>query len=196
MYFINMTKKVLNIDVETTGKNSLKHGITQISGIIEIDDIVVEEFDFKLRPFKRDIIDKFAIDIQNRSIDEILSWPAPKSTYRKITKIFEKYIDKYDSSDKFYPCAYNISFDIDFLIQFFRKNNDEYFGSWIDLKIQLDPLAILRMLAFLGKIDLPDYKLETVANALDIPITPHDSLSDVRATMEIRKILEKLINVD
>lgn len=195
MYFKYM-RKVLNFDVETTGLFANTNGIVQLAGIIEIDEEQVEEFDFKMRPFSTDTIDKESLKIHNHTEEEVMSWQSPVDVYEQLIEMFDRYIDRFDREDKFYACGFNVPFDINFLIQWFKKNEDQYIGSWIDLKSQVDPLPVLRFLAYMGKIDLPNYKLETVANALDIPIVAHDALSDIKATIEIRKIVEQLIDFD
>lgn len=196
MYFIVMDKKVLNFDVETTGLFANTNGINQLAGVIEINGQQVEEFDLKMRPFDTDIIDEKALAIQGRTKEEILGWDSPVDCYHELIEIFNKYVDRYDSDDKFYPCGYNVPFDVNFLIQWFRKNEDQYCGSWINLKAQIDPLPVLRMLDYMGKIWMTDYKLETVAEALGIEIKAHDALSDIKATIEIRKAVEVLIDCE
>lgn len=188
--------KILNFDVETTGLFANTNGIVQLAGIIEIDGEQVEEFDLKMKPFENDIIDEKALKIHGHSRKEIMSWDDPTDCYEQLITIFDKYIDRYDRDDKFYPCGYNIAFDTNFLIQWFQKNNDQYIGSWLKLNAQIDPLYILRFLDYMGKIDLPNYKLETVAEALEIPIKAHDALSDIKATIEIRKIVEGIIDCE
>lgn len=189
-------RKVLNFDVETTGLFPNTNGIVQLAGIIEINGEQVEEFNLKMRPFKDDIIDKESLKIQKRTVEEVMSWMDPEEAYAELIEIFDKYIDRYDRSDKFYPCGFNVPFDINFLIQWFKKNDDQYIGSWINLKAQVDPLPILRFLDYMGKIDMEDYKLETIANVLDVPIEAHDALSDIRATIQIRDIVEQLIDCE
>lgn len=189
-------RKVFNFDVETTGLFANTHGIVQLAGIIEIDDKQVEEFDFKIRPFPDDKIDGESLLIHGHSMEEIYTWEDPLVVHEQLVEILGKYIDRFDPDDKFYPCGYNIAFDTNFLIQLFKKCEDDYIGSWLKLNAQIDPLYILRMLDFMGQISLSDYKLETVANALDIEIKAHDALSDIKATIEIRKIVEELITCE
>ena len=192
-----MDRKVFNFDVETTGLYANIHGITQLAFVVEINDNVVEERDFLIRPFETDEIDDDALAIKGRTLEEIMeNGRDPESVHSEIVEILSMYVDKFDAGDKFYPCGYNIAFDTNFLIQFFKKNGDNYLGSWLRLAAQIDPLYILRMLDFMGKISMPDYKLESVANALDIEINAHNALSDIKATIEIRKIVEELITCD
>jgi len=187
-------RKIFNFDVETTGLFANTHGIIQLSGIIEIGEKQVEEFDFKMRPFPDDRIDGESLLVHGNTKKEIYTWEDPIVVHEQLLEIMHKYVNPFDPDDKFYPCGYNIAFDTNFLIQFFKKCNDEYIGSWLKLNSQIDPLYILRMLDFMGLIYLPDYKLKTVAEALEIEIDAHNALSDIKATVEIRKIVEELIS--
>lgn len=191
-----MDRKVFNFDVETTGLYANTHGIIQLAGVIEINNEVVEEFDFKMKPFPTDKISQESLDVTGYKLEEIVKWEDPKITYVKIIEIMNKYVNRFNPNDKFYPCGYNIAFDTNFLIQFFKKNNDQYIGSYLKLNSQVDPLYILRMLDFMGKISMHDYRLESVCKALGIEIKAHDALSDIKATIEIRKIVEELITCD
>lgn len=191
-----MDKKVFNFDVETTGLFANTHGINQLAFIIEINGEVVEEHNFLIRPFQTDKIDKKALEVQGRTVKDLLKGQLPEEVHEQVVEIMAKYINKFDPADKFYPCGYNIAFDTNFLIQFFKKNDDNYLGSWLKLNAQIDPLYILRMLDYMGQISLENYKLETVCNALGIEIDAHDALSDIRATVEVRKIVEGLMSCD
>lgn len=198
MYIKDMktNRKILNFDTETTGLYPNTNGLVQLAGVIEINDKEVEEFDFKLKPFPDDIIDEESLKIHGHTKEEIMGWDDPISIHEQLVEILDKYVDRYDPEDKYYPCGYNTAFDISFLINYFKKCNNQFIGSWLKLKAQIDPLPILRMLDFMGQVDLSDYKLETVADALGIPIKAHDALSDIKATIEIRKIVEQLITCD
>ena len=55
--------KNLFLDLETTGVEYLKNGVLQIAGIIEIDNQVVEKFDYRVKPFPQDEITQEAFEI-------------------------------------------------------------------------------------------------------------------------------------
>jgi DNA polymerase-3 subunit epsilon len=178
-------KKVLYFDVETTGLDPVKHDIIQIAGLIEINGEVKEEFEFKVRPLgKEEDISQEALDIHGYTLDVIREFPEARETYNKLTALFGKHIDKYNKMDKFTPAGYNAEFDMNFLKEFFNKNNDVYFGSWVNWK-KVDPLPILYFLDYAGRIKLENYKLATVAAHFGIELNAHDALSDIKATKAI-----------
>ena len=183
-------KKILYFDTETTGLDPVKQDIIQIAGIIVIDGIVQEEFEFKVKPFSFDNISQEALDVHGYNVENLKTFPEPHEVHCQLIDIFSKYVDRYDTNDKFTPAGYNVHFDMDFLQQFFIKNNDVYFGSWMNWK-KVDPLPLLHYLDFCGRISLPNYKLSTVCQHFGIEIKAHDALGDIKAT---RELLAKLMN--
>lgn len=187
-----MTKN-LYFDTETTGLDPRKNGLIQLAMIIEIDGQVKEEVNLKLKPHDLDIIDDEALKV-NGITREMLENDADRLSlregYLELIKILAQYVNQYDSSDKFIPIGYNVSFDMDVLKHFFLKNGDKYFGSWVWWNI-VDPLPVLRFLRYSGKIDLQDYKLSTVCSHFGINIDAHDALSDITATRELTLLLRE-----
>jgi len=180
--------KVLYIDVETTGLDFIDNDIIQLSGIIEVDEVILETFDFKIKPFNFSSISKDALIVNGFSLELCKSFPDPMKVYEEFKNILNKYVDRFNKRDKFYVCGYNVHFDLNFLDYFFRKNNDVFFYAYCNRKY-LDPLPILYFLDYKNRICLNNYRLETVCRYFNINIKAHDSLSDVRATY---KLLKKL----
>ena len=181
-----MQRKTLYFDTETTGVDHTKHGLIQLACLIDIDNNVVDEATWFIRPFHGDLINKEASEITGYSREDMEMFPDAKQAYSEICTFFGKHVDKYDRNDKFWPAGYNCLFDLNFLRMFFEKNDDKYFGSWQNWK-GIDGLAIIRYLAWQGKIDLPDYKLGTVCEYFGIKLgdSAHDALADIRATREL-----------
>lgn len=184
-------QKDLHVDLETTGTVHHCHGIIQLAAICVIDNKVKGVFNEHMRPFKADYIDPIALEKQNLTVEEIKKWQGPKKVYRLLIEWLSQYIDKYDKGDKFTLFGYNVDFDVNFLSEFFKKNDDPYFGSWQNYRA-VCTLALVRRLCRLGDpllSVLPDLKLETVTGALDIKHDdPHDALSDIRASRRVEHI--------
>ena len=184
--------KKLYFDVETTGTNPEKHGLIQFSGIIEINGEIKEKFDFNIKPFESDLIEEKALIVNNKTKEEIKSFPEPNFIKKEIISIFDKYIDKFNREDKFIPIGYNVSFDINFLNTFFKKLDDNYLFSYINPK-GIDVYAIFLWLCYSNKIcdyTKKDHKLESVCNFFNIPIKAHDALEDILATRKLLEVLE------
>lgn len=183
--------KILYFDVETTGLDPIQNDIVQLAGLIENNGVVEEEFDIKMQPLNYDTIDKDSFRITGLSVEKLKTYPKSNESFEKFLDILSKYIDRYNKADKLYSCGYNIHFDLEFLSKLAIKNNYEYLGAFLNWR-RLDPLTMLHLMDFQGKIKLPDYKLETVCKHFNIPLNEsHNAIEDIRAT---RILFKKLLN--
>ncbi len=183
-----MDKKILWFDTETTGLDENIHGIIQLGYVIEINKEVVEEKNFLIKPPKGTKVDKEALAINKMSLEKIRTFPEGREVYNQIQESWGKHCDKFTKEDKFYPAGYNVDFDLRFMVEFFKQNDDKYFGSWCNWK-RIDPLPLLYLLEYKGVLKLENYKLTTVCDYFNIPLTAHDALSDIKATRELFKVL-------
>lgn len=188
---MKLPQKLFIFDVETTGRNSYKNDITQLSGMIEVDGKVVEKFNFRCQPLNWDNIEPEALEVTGVGIDQLKTFDPPKKVYNELIKLLGRHCDKFNRDDKFYFIGYNVSFDVDFLSSFFRKQGDKYFGSWFNWK-KIDPLPILHWMEYRGMISLENYKLSTVCEHYGIKIDAHDAMSDILATRELLERIEQL----
>lgn len=184
--------KILYVDTETTGLSAYKNDVIQIGGIIEINGKQVEEFNIRCQPFDYNTIEAKALECNGMTIDELKKLQSPEKAYQQLTKILNKYVNKYDKTDKFIPAGQNVKFDLDMLQQFFVKNKDSYFYSFIDRHF-LDLQSISAFFQMLGYIEFPNLKLETVANKLGIQFDAHDALEDIRATRAAFKAFNRFL---
>ena len=184
--------KLFWFDCETTGLDPVKNDIIQLSYVIEIDGIVKEQEDLKMQPFSYENISQEALNIHGITLDEIKTFEDPKKVYRHLVSVFDKYVNKYDRSDKFTPGGYNIeNFDIPFLKNFWLKNNDKYFGSYLRYK-GIDPFQVIKFVNAIGKDKYDSMKLEAACKKFDIEIKAHDAMSDILATRELAyKMLDR-----
>lgn len=195
--------KLFFCDVETTGLDPVKNGLTQIAG--EIGYLSVEggyetktAFNYAVRPFPADEIAQSALDVQKKTREEIEAHPPGKEVYGKLKGILEKHVSKYDPKDKLLFVGYNSPFDISFLRSFWTKCGDQYFGSlvwWPDV-------CVARLAAEKLKFDrdrFPNFKLETLARELGVlgeaeAKTLHDASTDIRLTRDIYLKLIQITN--
>lgn len=181
--------KLLFLDCETTGLDAQKYGLIQVSGVIdEINEhgevTLLEKFDFKMKPFKGDLIGKEALDVQGLKIEDLERRRDPTECYGELINIFQRHVDRYNKADKFVFVGQNPRFDYDFVSEWFKKNGNKYFYAFVFYHL-IDIGTISAMFKTLGKLSLPDYKLATVAKRFGVEINAHDSESDVNATREI-----------
>jgi len=176
--------KVLWFDTETTGLDPVKNDIVQIAGIIEIDGEVKKEFNFTCRPANPDNIEPEALETIGKTKDEIMSWPDPKSVYLELIQLFDKYINKYDKKDKFFPAGHNVLFDVKMFMEFARRHGDKYgIGSYMTWQ-PIDTMYIAVIMRQFTTFNPPNNKLEVICAEVGIKINAHDALSDVRASRD------------
>lgn len=189
-------QKILYFDVETTGLHPHSDFITQLSGLIEINGEVVDEFNFFLRPPLGTRISKEALEITGKTIDDIRGYEPAEVGYKAFLAKLEKYVDPRDRFDKFYPAAYNGHFDLQFVDQMFRRQfNNPYWGSYQNWQL-IDPLPVMRALSFAGVINTYYHNLSTICRLFNIPLDAHDALSDIRATRELVHMLKNGLKLE
>ena len=185
-------KKAVYIDVETTGTDPVKHGIHQLSGIIEVDGGEVENFDFRPRPRDNEEISEEALKVAGVTKDQIMAGTPPGEVLIKFKNMLKKYVDPYDKTDKFQFVGYNASFDMKFIREFFKKGEDSYFGSWFYFPY-IDVMSKAAYELRNERNNLPNFKLTTVAKYLGIEFDEekaHNALFDIELTKEVLKRLE------
>ncbi len=186
--------KLFFMDLETTGVDPNKNGITQISGIIEINGVTAETFNTFVKPFRTDEIITRALEVSGTSVDMLDTFPDPQDVYESLVETLSKYVNKYDKKDKFHIVGYNSRFDDSFLRSFFQKNNDKYYGSFFYWPaIDVSNMAALELLEI--RYVMRDFKLMTVAEFVGIEVDKtkaHDSLYDIEIT---RKLFQHFKNM-
>ena len=186
-----MEYRTLWIDLETTGTDLRLHSIIQIAGIIEINEEVVETFNFKCRPTGI-CANPVALENIGFSLEELSTWGDWRVAYDDFVTILRKYIDPFDKEKiRFRLAGKNVRFDLSFLVDFFKLNGDQYIFSYINGKQQLEIGAIIDYCRYEGYINTPDSKLETIADHFGLEIKAHNALSDIIVTRQIHRELRK-----
>lgn len=183
--------KALYIDVETTGRSAIKNAIHSISGIVEIDGKVMEEFDINVKPFDGAEIEDGALEVSHVTKDEIMQYPSIEIGFKQFTDILAKHVNKYNKVDKFHFIGYNAQFDNQFVREFFTHNKDNFFGSWF-WNGTIDILSLAAEALKNDRASMENFKLITVAKKLGIPIDEknfHKSLYDIQITREIHQVI-------
>ena len=172
-------RKILYIDSETGGTNPEKSALIQLSGIIEIDGIEKEKFNFYIKPFENSEVNEEALQVQNRTFEELKE---------------DKYVNKYDKSDKFLVSGFNVNFDVNMLKAFFVRNHNPFLFSYIESPtFALDPMLIITFLQMANIIPkLENNKLGTLCKYFNIDFQAHDSLEDIVAT---KKLIKKIVSI-
>lgn len=186
-----MSKKILWLDVETTGLNSKIHGLREVGYILCIDGQVIEKDVLQIDPrtYKKEIeIDNRALELSNITIDDFEDSSCQFDYFREI-------LDKYSKGEKFILAGFNVKFDNDFLREWFYDNNAGVdFKDYFHYKV-IDVFPLVINLNYLGLIDTIDDKLKTVCEHFNIPIDAHNALSDIEATKNLYELIaDRFIN--
>ena len=191
-----MPKKVFYFDCETTGLYPRENAIIQLAYIVEINGDVKEEGNLLIQPDEKATIDTGALQVNKRTREEIFKAPflPPREAYNQLMNVLDKYIDRYDKKDKFYPAGYNVTFDCNFLSEFMQRQGNPYFGAYFNGRT-LDPRVLIAFMDYTGIIRgdlLLNHKLTSVCEFFEIKNeAAHDALSDIRAT---RQLMQKTWN--
>lgn len=184
--------KLMFFDLETTGVNPGKNGIHQISGMIEIDGVEKERFDFHVQPNPKAIIEEQALSVAGVTREQVLAYPSMGEVYKQLVAMLGKYVDKFNKKDKFFLVGYNnASFDNQFLRGFFLQNGDNYFGSWFWAN-SIDVMVLASHHLASRRHEMENFKLATVAKFMGINVDDaalHDAFYDIYLTREIYKII-------
>ncbi len=185
--------KLFFFDLETTGLDNQKHAIHQISGKIIIDGVEKTKFNFKVKPFEGALIDATALKIGGVTEEQIMQYPSCHHNYVSLVTLIQKYVNRFDTGDKFHLVGYNnSSFDNQFLRSFFKVNKDDYFGSyfWSD---SIDVMVLASNFLKHERHNIRDFKLKTIAQWLKIDVDAkrlHDAEYDIELTEKIFNIIE------
>lgn len=184
-------KKLLYIDIETTGLDPKTHGIIQLSGFMVIDGERSNDFNFTMKPFKGDLVNADALKANSTTLEHIQAYREPETVYREFINIIARQCDKFNKKDKFFFVAYNSPFDSEFMRQWFLKNGDSYFGSWFWSPI----LCIMNLAGWKlmnKREELENFKLGTVAEYLGIELDKnqlHDGMYDINLAYQVEQKL-------
>ena len=183
--------KILFADSETTGVDNKIHCIHQLSGAIAIEEIdesgnkqniIKEVFDIKFRPKENAVIDDEALKVCNITKEELLSRELSyQQGYECFLNILNKYINKFNRTDKFFLTGYNINFDKDFLYQFFVDNGNQFLFSYI-WGNPIDVMTLCSVALINNRHLMQNFKQGTVAKYFGFNFDEtqlHDALFDI-----------------
>lgn len=187
--------KLLWNDTETTSLDAQKGDIISLAGMLEVDGKIVEEFDYRMKPFHPENITQEALDVNGFTKEEIMKFPHPSEAKKDLEKLMKKYVNPYKKNkmldDKFIPAGQNVKFDTGFLQELWLRCNDKWYGSLISYQ-GVDLLSLTQILRLKKKLNTDNLRLETMANHFGVEIKAHDAKSDIQAT---REIFYKILNM-
>ncbi|MDX1699386.1 MAG: 3'-5' exonuclease [Melioribacteraceae bacterium] len=186
--------KIIYLDTETGGPDPHDCALLQLSAAIEIDWEIKEKLDYYIIPYGDDppitqeAIDKHGITpeiIQQNPDNRFLN---PNFVFANLKHKLETYVNPYDKTDKFFAVGYNIlTFDDIVLRKFWKRNNDEYYGSWFWWP-PIDMMAIGADILMNRRLQIANYQLDTIAKELGVKVDTnqlHNAMYDVQVVREM-----------
>lgn len=183
--------KQVFLDVETSGLSTYNNGIWQLSAIIVIDGKEYERFNEKCKLFPGQEWDIEVAGMFEEAYAAYETFPEPQTVFNKLEAFLKTYINPFDRNDKALMYGYNVKYDEGFIRKFWKNNNNNFFGSWFCTpSIDIMSLAAERLKEV--RSQMPNFKLGTVANYLDIEINEdrlHDAMYDTELTYQIYQLV-------
>lgn len=181
-----MIMKKIYIDTETTGTCN-QSGIHQLAAIKEIDGKIVDEHVWHINPDRGCRIEQAALDVSDVSLGQLCDYQPEAEFKRDFQSWLASDVDKFNSKDKYFFVAYNAQFDSERVRDLFKRQGDNYYGSWFWTPADC---VMMRAGHFLQSVrhELPNFKLGTVMQFLDLGWDEeegHDALYDIRKTMQL-----------
>lgn len=190
-------KKFLFVDTETTGLDSKKNGVHQVSGILVIEGVDIKKFDFKFRPLPEEELEDDALMVSGLTKQDIADRKmSSRDAYREFNALITSHVDKYNKEDKAIIAGYNCNFDSQFLNDWYAKHGNKYFFGLFHGGAYLDGLSLAVQLEIKSskRIFRPNRKLATVAKELGVNLdNAHDAMADIEATREVIRKLWKMV---
>jgi len=171
----------VTIDIESTGFDALSNSVITIGCLVND-----KEYLLKAKPESKEKWGTSAEEVHGISYDEAMTFPSARHTAEELLSIIPK--------NSIFVChAKKIQgsfFDWRMMMGFFLKNSSIYewrkrFMNTHDSSMNMASTLILAK----EKLQLENYKLNTVAEYYEIELEHHNALSDARATNEIYKQL-------
>ena len=183
---------LLYIDTETTGLDTATCSIWQLSGYISDTSIgASDSFDYKMRPYRNEIISKEAAAKTGATQEELDSYPSQSEAFSNFTALLGKYVDLEDWNQRVIPVGYNISFDLDFLRAWFIFNNS---ATLFSKNIYFPGIDVMYLAAYclLGeRSKMRNFQLSTVYEKLTGKslANAHNAMADIDATKELLNVI-------
>lgn len=183
---------LLYIDTETTGLDTATCSIWQLSGYIsDTATGTSDSFDYKMRPYRNEIISKEAAAKTGATQEELDSYPSQSEVFSNFTALLSKYVDLEDWNQRVIPVGYNISFDLDFLRSWFAFNNS---ATLFSRNIYFPGIDVMYLAAYclLGeRSKMRNFQLSTVYEKLTGKSleNAHNAMTDIDATKELLNVV-------
>lgn len=177
----NQAFKSFYCDTETTGLDADVNELVQFACIVEVDNEIIEELEFKVRPHKLKAIEPKALAAQGKTLEELLAYPPRQEGWAQLAEL----LDRHDiSTGKLIWTGQNPMFDRRFTSAFAKEHNCYTFEGHFDWRC-LDLIQLAMVMRQRGFFKPKSFKQTDMAAELGIEYRAHDALEDVRVMRQI-----------
>lgn len=181
--------KQIFLDTETTGVSQSQHEIWQIAALVYIGGKKVDSYELKINPVGE--WNSYARDMCKVDLSEEVS---PAEGFHNFVDFLKSHVNPFDRKDKYHFYAYNSPFDEGFVRSFFKRHDNNYYGSFF----WTPSICIMKMAGeYLReqRKHMPNFRQGTVARILGIDVDEeklHDALYDA----ELAKQIYDIVNIN
>jgi DNA polymerase-3 subunit epsilon len=187
--------KIFHYDLETTGIESVSHGIYQIACQVDIDGKVEERFSSYCKPHPSDRIDLKSLNKFGVAIEDLKNLPSGIVIASDMVKLINRHIDITNPKDKFFLSGFNIAhFDNPFfkkwLLQYGYSSdffNAAFFSS------PLDTFVLSSNILRHERAEMVSFDLPTICQRFNIEVD-NKLLHDAAYDTELSRLLFNKIN--
>lgn len=180
-------RKLIFIDVETSGLIYHVNGIIELAYIIEVDGEVKRRGSYKINPatyMPKVRLDSKALEVNGYTEEQIAEFSNAKEAMKDFIAILNKYVDRWDKDDVFEFVGFNSRFDMDFVNELFKRTEYNFY-QYISYR-DLDVFALAKLLKFVGKFDSGKrMTLESCCKAIDLGYDAHSAVTDIEVTRDL-----------
>ena len=198
---------ILFYDLETTGLDPEKCGIHQISGAFVVNGVIVESFNYHVKPKKGCLCSEKAMEMAGHTYEEMMASDEYLPMAEVFRKIYARIIyycgglnesGKVDWGKKIFTGGYNIhKFDGPFMRQWFLDNGANSSGvpyfewGWVTSG-EIDVMLLAEPVLMRVRSRMKNFKQYSVAQALGIMVDEgklHEAGYDIELCFDIYKTI-------
>lgn len=185
---MKLNRKILHIDIETTGMNPYVHGVHQIGGVVDIDGEIKEEFQFFVKPHPLAAIEEESLAISGTTKEGLRKYPEMHHVHIEIMELLSKYVNPNTPQDCFVISGFNLMyFDLRFIERWFAQNGDKRFHGYF-YKGPIDTFSMASEYLLSMRDAFGRFGMEQVAESLGIYYDKsklHNALYDAQLSYKI-----------
>lgn len=189
--------KIFWVDLETTGLDTNKCSIHQLAALVEVDGVIVEKIDLRMRPIEGGELSNKALSMSGMTLEEMQRLPDPFYQFKQLFSILSKYVsDK--PFERFYMNGKNVlMYDLPILKRYMKlygfEFTDYFYRRVADVQVDSLGWMLRNDPSYLDKNSKGGLTLGNLCKYFKIPLDGsrfHEALYDIEMTRELFKNLK------